>query len=198
MFIFRIAIMPRPTPHQIVRNIRAALVREVAEKGIGATSVGAVAKRAGVATGTIYRHFTSKEDMLQTIYAGIKSEFHNIMVAAADEPTSEKMIRRMWLDMFAFVAAHPFDLLFIEYAGAAQVLTTAQARALDYMHSDIAGMLQSAIDDGTLADLPVSTITTLLVAPAMHMARTRAQQPTGIPDDTVRQTFDRVWLSIAA
>jgi len=192
------AAMVRPTTDQTLLKIRKALVEEVAEKGIAATSVGAVAKRAGVATGTIYLHFANKDEMLQQIYLQIKTEFHAIMVAATAEPDSTRMIRRMWFDMFDFVAAHPFDFMFVEYAGAAQVLTTAQLTSLKYMQPEIAAMLQRAVDDGTLAELPVATITTLLVAPALHMARNHALQKTAITQELIALTFERVWLSVAA
>ncbi len=190
--------MPRPTPDQILQKIRAALVAEVAEKGIGATSVAAVAKRAGVATGTIYLQFDSKEDMLQKIYLQIKTEFHGLIVAAVDEPSSKEMIRKMWFEMFAFVDAHPLDFMFIEYAGAAQVLTAQQAKDIAYTQAEITAMIQRAIDDDTVADLPVSVVTTLLVAPAMHLARTKALRLEKLSKAQVDLTFERVWLSIAA
>lgn len=108
------------------------------------------------------------------------------------------MIHRMWRDMFQFTTARPLDFLFIEYAGAAQVLTEGQTRQIADFQVEIAAMLQRAIDDGTLAQLPVTTVTTLLVAPAMHLARMSALNNTPIDPSQIDLTFERVWLSIAA
>ncbi len=190
--------MKRPSPDAIRDKIRNGLVRVVARLGIGGTSIAAVAKEAGVSAGTIYLHFDDKPDLLQKVYLEIKTEFHTIMVAAATEPCSAAMIRRMWRDMFAFTAAHPYDFLFIEYAGAAQVLNDAQARQVAGYQTEITAMLQRAIDDGTLAPLPVAMVTTLLVAPAMHLARISSM--TNTPIDTAQRdlTFERVWLAIAS
>lgn len=190
--------MKRPTPDETREKIRNALVRVVARNGIGATSVNDVAREAGVSAGTIYLHFKDKTDLLQQVYLTIKTEFHALMTAAAEEPNSEEMIRRMWRDMFNFVSAHPLDFMFIEYAGAAQVLNAEQAQRIAAFQPEIAAMLQRAIDDGTLAPLPVETVTTLLVAPAMHLARMQAVS--GKPIDAERRdlTFARVWMAIAA
>lgn len=190
--------MKRPSKTEIQTKIRDSLVAEVAAQGIGSVTVGAVAKRAGISPGTIYLHFENKDDMLQKVYLHIKTEFHNLIVAAKDEASSTAMIRRMWFDMFAFVSAHPYDFLFIENAGAAQVLTPEQGADIAYMQDDITGMLQKAIDDGTLAPLPVQTSVVLLVAPAMHLARTALLNNRPVSPEEVALTFERVWISVSA
>lgn len=189
--------MKRSSQNAVKEKIRSGLVRVVAKSGIGGTSIGAVAKEAGVSAGTIYLHFEDKTDLLQKVYLQIKTEFHDIMVAAKQEADSKAMIHRMWRDMFQFTTAHPLDFLFIEYAGAAQVLSEDQSRHVASFQVEIAAMLQRAIDDGTLAPLPVTTVTTLLVAPAMHLARMSALNDTPIDASQIDLTFERVWLSIA-
>jgi AcrR family transcriptional regulator len=189
--------MKRPSQEAIKERIRNGLVYVVAKRGIGGTSIGAVAKEAGVSAGTIYLHFEDKADLLQKVYLEIKAEFHGIMVAAKQEADSKAMIHRMWQDMFHFTTAHPLDFLFIEYAGAAQVLTEDQTRHVAGFQVEIAAMLQRAIDDGTLAKLPVTTVTTLLVAPAMHLARMGVLNDTPIDTNQIDLTFERVWLAIA-
>jgi AcrR family transcriptional regulator len=187
----------RPSQDAIKEKIRGALVRVVAQMGIGGTSIGAVAKEASVSAGTIYLHFEDKADLLQKVYLQIKTEFHSIMIAAVQETDSKAMIHRMWQDMFEFTTARPLDFLFIEYAGAAQVLNEEQARHVAGFQDEIAAMLQRAIDDGTVAPLPVATVTTLLVAPAMHLARMSALNNKPIDKSQLDLTFERVWISIA-
>lgn len=189
--------MKRLTQEKVKDNIRAGLVRVVARMGIGGTSIAAVAKEAGVSAGTIYLHFADKSDLLQKVYLQIKTEFHGIMVAANEEANSKAMIARMWRDMFAFTTTHPLDFLFVEYAGAAQVLNAEQSAHVAGFQTEIAAMLQRAIDDGTVAQLPVSTVTTLLVAPAMHLARVSALNDQPVDQAQLDLTFERVWLSIA-
>jgi AcrR family transcriptional regulator len=64
----------RPTERTEARRAQArerilrAAHELVARGGFGAASVAAVAERAGVATGTVYRHFASKADLFAEVF----------------------------------------------------------------------------------------------------------------------------------
>lgn len=178
-------------------NLRAAVVAEAVDKGIASLSVGGVVHRAKVSAGTVYVHFESKDDMLQKIYMEIKAEFHRIMTAARTEPSSALMIRRMWFDMFDFAAAKPNDFLFLELGNAAQFLTPEQAQIAAAQYDEIGEMLMQGVQDGTLFDLDAPTVSLLLVAPAMQLARAAATKKVPVPTDAREKIFSRVWRSIA-
>lgn len=52
--------------------VRRAVVELVAERGIHGTSMSRVAERAGVATGTAYVHYESKEELLIAAFVETK------------------------------------------------------------------------------------------------------------------------------
>ena len=60
--------------------LRAALTL-VAREGFPAATTAAIAETAGVAEGTLYRHFSSKDDLLIEAYRVMKAE----MAAAVEE-----------------------------------------------------------------------------------------------------------------
>ncbi|GAA4629014.1 hypothetical protein GCM10023196_047860 [Actinoallomurus vinaceus] len=49
-------------------RIRAAALAVVAERGYAGCSIAAVARRAGVATGSVYRHFPAKADLVAEVF----------------------------------------------------------------------------------------------------------------------------------
>ncbi|HEV3053048.1 MAG TPA: helix-turn-helix domain-containing protein, partial [Solirubrobacteraceae bacterium] len=53
-----------PTRERLLRAARAV----IEEGGYGAASVAAIAERAGVAAGTLYRHFASKEELFVELF----------------------------------------------------------------------------------------------------------------------------------
>ena len=64
------------------RLLRSA--REVIEdSGYGAASVAAIAERAGVAAGTLYRHFPSKEELFVDVFRSVCADEERAMQAAA-------------------------------------------------------------------------------------------------------------------
>jgi len=63
-----------------------AVARELIEEGgYGSASVAAIADRAGVAAGTLYRHFTSKEELFLELFRDVCAGEERAMRAAADE-----------------------------------------------------------------------------------------------------------------
>src|SRR6201996_4736750 len=56
----------------------------IEEGGYGAASVIAIAERAGVASGTLYRHFASKEELFVELFRTVCSGEERAMRAAAD------------------------------------------------------------------------------------------------------------------
>jgi AcrR family transcriptional regulator len=63
-----------------------AAARELIEEGgYGAASVLAIADRAGVAAGTLYRHFASKEELFVEVFRSVCEREERAMRAAADQ-----------------------------------------------------------------------------------------------------------------
>jgi AcrR family transcriptional regulator len=64
-----------------------AAARELIEEGgYGAASVVAIARRAGVASGTLYRHFPSKEELFVEVFRAVCAREERAMRAAAGDP----------------------------------------------------------------------------------------------------------------
>jgi AcrR family transcriptional regulator len=57
----------------------------IEEGGYGAASVAAIAERAGVAAGTLYRHFPSKEQLFVELFRSVCSREERAMQAAAEQ-----------------------------------------------------------------------------------------------------------------
>ncbi|MDQ2095195.1 TetR/AcrR family transcriptional regulator [Rhodalgimonas zhirmunskyi] len=188
---------PRASRETVRARIRAAVTQEAVSGGIGALSIASVAKRAKVSAGTIYLHFASKDDMLQQVYLEIKKDVHQQIMRAAGEPNSPQMLKRLWYALFDYVRDHPNDFLFVEFAGAAQVLTPEQAATIAHHQADIRAVLQRAIDDGTLADLPLNVLMVLIVSPAMHLARQALLHGAQPSQSDIDLTFAQVWRAVS-
>ena len=68
-----------------VRGRIVGAARElIARGGYAAAQVSAVADRAGVATGTVYRHFPSKADLFAEVFRGASQREVDAMAAAAE------------------------------------------------------------------------------------------------------------------
>jgi len=62
-----------PTAAPVQERLLAAATRLFAENGFGATSVQDIVERAGVTKGAMYHYYSSKDELLQQIYARLLS-----------------------------------------------------------------------------------------------------------------------------
>jgi AcrR family transcriptional regulator len=65
----------------------------IEEGGYGAASVLAIADRAGVAAGTLYRHFASKEELFVEVFRSVCAREERAMRAAADQLSEQATAR---------------------------------------------------------------------------------------------------------
>src|SRR4051794_38587611 len=81
------------------RIVEAALV-QLAEGGYASASIVAVARRAGVATGTVYRHFPSKGDLFAEVFRRASQREVDVLRAMTDrsEPVTQRLAA--WVDAF--------------------------------------------------------------------------------------------------
>jgi AcrR family transcriptional regulator len=86
-----------PTTAAGTRDRLLAAARELIEEGgYGAASVVAIAERAGVAAGTLYRHFPSKEDLFVEVFRSVCAREEQAMRhAAAQLPDSASAVQRL-------------------------------------------------------------------------------------------------------
>jgi TetR/AcrR family transcriptional regulator, repressor of fatR-cypB operon len=94
--------------------LRAALDLFV-ERGFHGTSVPSVAHKAGVAAGTIYHYFESKEALVNALYKNLKREIiaHVLEDFPFAAPTREQF-RTVWVKMAEHVVARPREFAFLE------------------------------------------------------------------------------------
>src|SRR3954468_11030319 len=81
----------RPTERTEAREaatrerIVAAALDQLAEGGYAATGIQAIAGRAGIATGSVYRHFASKADLAAVVFRRAEAPELSAVSQAADD-----------------------------------------------------------------------------------------------------------------
>lgn len=95
--------------------ILAAALDLFAEHGFAGSAVPLVAEAAGVATGTIYRYFPSKEALVNALYQQWKGEIkRRLLDDARPAGTPREEFHRWWAAMSDFVHDNPVAFAFLE------------------------------------------------------------------------------------
>lgn len=70
------------------------------ERGFQGTSTAQISKEAGVATGTFFNYFPTKEDLINSLYFEVKGRLNSSMEKEIEsESTFQERVRRLWSNL---------------------------------------------------------------------------------------------------
>jgi len=170
------------------RTILNAARDLVAESGFIASQMTDVARKAGVATGTLYRYFPSKEELCRQVFREVSAREMNVLsaIAAEDRPADERL--RDVLTTFATRTVNGRRLAYALLAEPVDQGLTEERGRFRRVHVDIfAGLLEDGVAEGcfTVANIKVAAaciagaIPTALIgplAPESHELETNGAQ----------------------
>jgi TetR/AcrR family fatty acid metabolism transcriptional regulator len=134
-------------------RILEAAVRVFAERGFFNATVAEIARAAGVADGTIYLYFKSKDDLLLRLFEEKVSELQAAAQAAlAEETTAPARLRRFIQLHLALVEKNPdlASVLIVELRQSAQVLKQSDKAKLSAYLDVIAQVVRDGQQRGEL------------------------------------------------
>lgn len=94
--------MARPKSEDKRRAIIAAAARIFAERGIANAPTSAISKAAGVAEGSLFTYFKTKNDLLNEVYHELRLEFSQTLTDFPEGASAATRLRYIWdryLDM---------------------------------------------------------------------------------------------------
>ena len=174
--------------------VRAALRRLVARQGFHGTSMAAIAAEAGVATGTAYVHYESKDDLVVAAYVEAKRHLGEAGAARVDGGTPDEVFDAVWHGVLDHLRADPDRARFLLQVDASPYARTAHDAALA---ADGDPLLETLAGTGVLdrlVDLPDAVLYDLAVGPLL-----RAVAAERSLDATQVATMARAcWRAVAA
>jgi AcrR family transcriptional regulator len=138
----------------------------IEEGGYGAASVAAIAERTGLAAGTLYRHFPSKEQLFVELFRSVCSREERAMRAAADQMQADGAVARLEevLATFARRALRNPRLAWALIAEPVDPLVDAERLAYRERYAAlIAEALNAGIESGELPEQNVTLTAAALV-----------------------------------
>jgi AcrR family transcriptional regulator len=98
-----------------LRAIARATFTLVEQTGLSGLTMAAIAREAGLATGTLYVYFKSKEDLLVALYEQAKTETAASLMQG-DDPKApyRSRFRRMWANWLEHRLTHYAQVVFME------------------------------------------------------------------------------------
>ena len=181
--------------------ILAAALRLIARLGLHATPMSAVAREAGVAAGTLYLYFPSKEAMINALYLDVLEDRDRSMRPRTDQPADESAPARdglwsFWHGLARWHLDRPEASNFAQQCKASGILTEETREVERRRHADGLASFEQAVAAGWLRDMSLHVFWALSVGPITQLAQMSDAREIEITDDVLRETFDGVCRSV--
>ena len=158
--------MARPKSEDKRSAILDAATRLFAECGLAAASTSEISKRAGVAEGTLFTYFRTKDDLINSLYREIKLELADAMMS--DFPRKKNVrtrLRHAWDRYENWGIANPKQRKVLAQLQVSEVLTKESRDAGSAPFVEFQTMIRDAIEQRIFRnDLPVELISKSLAA----------------------------------
>jgi TetR/AcrR family transcriptional regulator, fatty acid metabolism regulator protein len=156
------------------QHIIEAAVRVFARKGYFNSRVSDIAREAGIAAGTIYLYFKTKEDILITLFREKMSGFvASLRRAIAEEPDPTAKVRRLVHLHFEMLEGDPdlAEVVQVELRQGQKFFRGASSQEIAAYFALIGSVLEEGVGQGHFqSDLPVKVATKMLFGAMDQMA----------------------------
>jgi AcrR family transcriptional regulator len=177
--------------------ILAAALRLIARFGLHNTPMSAVAREAGIAVGTVYLYFPSKEAMINALYRELLGDqFRSATVPPPADASAPEALWTAWHGLARWHLDHSEASNVIEQCRAAGILN-AETRELERRdHERALVMFEGAIASGDLRPLPMTVFHALFVGPIVDLTRQRDAGEIDVTDALLRTAFAGVCRAV--
>jgi AcrR family transcriptional regulator len=181
--------------------ILAAALGVIAKFGLHNAPMSAVAREAGVAVGTVYLYFPSKEAMINALYLEVLADRQRILVGGdpASWPVAEvprESLWESWIGLARWQLDHEEASNLIQQCRASAILSD-ETRAVE-QEMEVSGLalFEGAIAQNLVRDLSRYVFWALFMGPIYVLAQMRDAGEVVVTDELLRATFDGVCRSV--
>jgi AcrR family transcriptional regulator len=177
---------------------RAAAVRQamrtlVAGRGFHGASMSAVAAEAGVATGTAYTHYASKDELVLAAYRDTKAELGAAATSELDRSAgAARRFEQLWLAAYRHLAANREHALFLLQVDCSPYRDEAHEAVLATGDDPLLREAASPDIAARLLPLPLEVLYELGLAPAVRLAASGIE----LGDDELGSVAEACWRAV--
>lgn len=180
-------------------RILTAALELFAQCGYQATAVPEIAKAAGVATGTIYRYFDTKDVLLNMLYQRWRGELNASVFAAIPQGSSAREVFGiMWRRLAGWIAAYPVQATFLEQHYHKPLLDEKSQEADRVFVQGMERFVEGAVASGEIRNMPPALAVSLVWGGALGMLKMAGDGRLTIEATAIAHAETSLWDALRA
>jgi AcrR family transcriptional regulator len=180
------------------RAIIQATLELVSENGFHAAPMAMVAERAGVAAGTIYRYFESKDALIAGTFSDLEERLREKVLEGYPEQGSvrEKFYHLAWVLVKQWITS-PVEFRFLEQFHNSPYGVQHRREKLLGKEKDLCrDIFQEGLDRGAVKPLPIPMLFALAFGPLIYISRDHNLGFFQLDDSKLQQAIDGCWDAV--
>jgi AcrR family transcriptional regulator len=193
-----VALSSAAQPNSKRDAVMGAALELFAERGFHGTSVPAIAERAGVGAGTIYRHFDSKEALVNELFRACrKACVHQVLVDFPADAPPREMFRTFFFRLSSYARSAPQEFAFLVLHYHADYLDARSRQAERNALQPFEAFLEHTRALGLTKAVPASVLMPIVWGTFAGLFKSYRLRHLSLTDDVVAQAEACAWDAIA-
>ncbi len=161
------------------QNLLSAAARCFAQNGFHATSVGQIAKAAGVSQGAMYNHFSGKEALIGALVAGVMDCARSSYARPLEGFVTDRLCELVnaCISLRDYPIDAPVWVEILAETGRSQTVRQAFVEADETMRNSMAQLIRTGISAGEFVDLDADEVTLVIFAMIDGLIARRTMNP---------------------
>jgi AcrR family transcriptional regulator len=174
--------------------VMQAMMELVTEHGFHGTAMSMVAKRAGVAAGTIYHYFDSKEEVINQLYGELKQRMSTTLLEeGASKGTIKDKFFSFYASLYQYFIQHPEEFRFLEQYDNSPFVSPAAREESLRQYGTTLDFLQQGMELGVLRPLDLRMLIALVYGHVASLAKLHLSGLLNISQELLDQAAQSCW-----
>jgi AcrR family transcriptional regulator len=175
---------------------RNALLRSAlelfAEKGFDGSSTALIAKQAGVASGTLFFHFNSKEELIHELFKEIREKINKEVLNNFPENMSvQERLLGILSNLLSYFLKYPAEFKFVEQYHFSPL--SKWGGSLSEENNLIRNLLLLGREKKIIKDAPLLSLEAVAFGPITALIKEYVNRGTPIDDEVAKLTIEACW-----
>ncbi len=186
--------MPLPSTNKPSKrqSLLEAALELFAEHGLTRASTAQIAKRAGVASGTLFFHFNNKGALIHALFELVYADINTAMMDGVEpNMTIQEQMTLLLRNLLRYFLKHPDQFRFMEQFHFSSFNTL--NRELHTEKGYLRELMLRARTQHIIKDVPCLSLEAIAFGPIVALAKEHANRGTLIDERTFESTIEACW-----
>lgn len=175
-----------------------AALKLFTERGFHGTSTAQISKEAGVATGTLFNYFPTKEDLINALYFDVKGKLSRSMGKDLEtQSTFHDKLKKIWYNMTEWGINNPEDFLFVGQFCSSPYITSYTREIVSKEYVFLFDLVKEGISDGDIRDYSVELVASMFYQSSRTVVNLILESKPPNKDEVIEDGFQVIWEGLA-